>query len=277
MKMSQYTTELRYLIEQNYDLGLRDYPIFDEIYREVLNSKIKKEYYFREIGQETPARFKHHLNHKMNMIMPYYNQLYETQALKLEPLLSFRETETMERTIDTETGNTGRSTQTQTQNSTGSASSVEDSSATVGTLGTEITDEDTTTTRTENKTDVESETPAGLLSMADIKTNTYASKAVVNEGTIGDIAANDRTVSKDETVTSEGDRTVTNEMVNDSTGSMNLNETRTGTVGSVDEYLKTRYGFTGNQSKMLIEFRKTILNIDAMIIRELGDLFMGVY
>ena len=37
--MSQYTTELRYLIQQNYDFGLKDYPIFDESYRDVLNKK----------------------------------------------------------------------------------------------------------------------------------------------------------------------------------------------------------------------------------------------
>ena len=38
--MSRYTIELRYLIEGNYDLGLKDYPIFDESYREQLNNKI---------------------------------------------------------------------------------------------------------------------------------------------------------------------------------------------------------------------------------------------
>lgn len=84
--MSRYTIELRYLIEGNYDLGLKDYPIFDELYREQLNNKIIQHYYFREIGFETEALFKNRLNQKMNEIMPYYNQMYESSKLKIDPL-----------------------------------------------------------------------------------------------------------------------------------------------------------------------------------------------
>jgi hypothetical protein len=86
MKMSRYTIELRYLVEGNYDLGLKDYPIFDESYREQLNNKIIQHYYFREIGFETEALFKNRLNQKMNEIMPYYNQMYESSKLKIDPL-----------------------------------------------------------------------------------------------------------------------------------------------------------------------------------------------
>jgi hypothetical protein len=86
MKMSRYTIELRYLIEGNYELGLKDYPIFDESYREQLNNKIIQHYYFREIGFETEALFKNRLNQKMNEIMPYYNQMYESSKLKIDPL-----------------------------------------------------------------------------------------------------------------------------------------------------------------------------------------------
>ena len=84
--MSRYTIELRYLIGGNYDLGLKDYPIFDESYREQLNNKIIQHYYFREIGFETEALFKNRLNQKMNEIMPYYNQMYESSKLKIDPL-----------------------------------------------------------------------------------------------------------------------------------------------------------------------------------------------
>lgn len=84
--MSRYTIELRYLIEGNYDLGLKDYPIFDESYREQLNNKIIQHYYFREIGFETEALFKNRLNQKMSEIMPYYNQMYESSKLKIDPL-----------------------------------------------------------------------------------------------------------------------------------------------------------------------------------------------
>ena len=48
-------------------------------------------------------------------------------------------------------------------------------------------------------------------------------------------------------------------------------------MNTTDEYLKTKFGFSGNQSRLLIEYRKTFLNIDQMIVRDLNVLFMGIY
>lgn len=111
--MSYYTTEVRYLCEsmtdvplENFDnlKGVRridaiidsaksnifdfDYPIFDEAYKGILEKKILRHYYTREIGQETFGLFQLFLSDKMNEIMPYYNQLYESELLKhqIEPL-----------------------------------------------------------------------------------------------------------------------------------------------------------------------------------------------
>lgn len=75
--MSKYTTELRYIIESEFDLGLKDYPIWDETHRNILNQKIFNHYKFREIGFETANLFKDRLNTRMNEIMPKYNKLYE--------------------------------------------------------------------------------------------------------------------------------------------------------------------------------------------------------
>lgn len=55
------------------------YPIWDEAYRDVLNTKIITHYFYREIGFATPSQFMFKLTNKMQEIMPYYNQLYETQ------------------------------------------------------------------------------------------------------------------------------------------------------------------------------------------------------
>ena len=84
--MSLYTTQLRYIVESGYDLGLKDYPIFDESYRETLNNKIIQHFYFREIGLETVALFKVFINRAMKEIMPYYNKLYESANLQYNPL-----------------------------------------------------------------------------------------------------------------------------------------------------------------------------------------------
>lgn len=104
--MSKYTTQVRYICEQlsgyvqsvdysDVDLVLRsaepkifdfEYPIFDENYRHVLNTKILKHYYINEIGLETYALWKLRLNTKMNEIMPYYNQLYKSELYTFNPL-----------------------------------------------------------------------------------------------------------------------------------------------------------------------------------------------
>lgn len=84
-----FTVELGSLVSNGFDLGMRDYPIFDEAYREQLNGKIIEHYWFREIGLETPALFKRFLNRKMNEIMPYYNQLYESTLRKFDPYTNY--------------------------------------------------------------------------------------------------------------------------------------------------------------------------------------------
>lgn len=86
--MANYTIELHKLIEMGFKPPLDEYPIFDENHRAILNDKIIAHYYFREIGQETPSRFAFNLRRKMNEIMPYYNQLYESELIKYDPLFT---------------------------------------------------------------------------------------------------------------------------------------------------------------------------------------------
>ena len=68
-----------------------DYPIFDGTYKEHLEKKIIRHFYFREIGCETYGQWQVQLDAKMNEIMPYYNQLYASENLVIDPLLSYRE------------------------------------------------------------------------------------------------------------------------------------------------------------------------------------------
>ncbi len=104
--MSKYTTQVRFICE-NY-AGLEEskdysdidtvieqartkvfnfsYPIFDEAYKSVLETKILKFYYTREICAETVARWKLFLCQTLNEVMPYYNQLYESELIKFDPM-----------------------------------------------------------------------------------------------------------------------------------------------------------------------------------------------
>lgn len=71
-------------------IGLGTYPIFNEHYRGILNGKIIDEYYNREIGTETIDNFILILRKKMDQVMPYYNQLYESQRIPYSALDSMK-------------------------------------------------------------------------------------------------------------------------------------------------------------------------------------------
>ncbi len=114
--MAHYTTTIKTLLKHNFDLGLKDYPIFDENYRNTLNKKILDHYLESEIGFETPALFRHYLNSTMNEIMPYYNTLYTKQVAlldKLETNVNVREeyngTSTSNNTANSTSSSTGQS------------------------------------------------------------------------------------------------------------------------------------------------------------------------
>ena len=104
--MSKYTTELRFICETlaRYDESQGfgevgtiisesremifdfDYPIFDQNYKVTLETKILRHFYTREIGEETYGLWKLRLEDKLNLIMPYYNQLYESELIKFNPM-----------------------------------------------------------------------------------------------------------------------------------------------------------------------------------------------
>ena len=107
--MSDFTTELRFICETYaglnsptdpmYDIDEIierarpklfnfDYPIFDPAYKKDLESKIISHFYTREIGVETVGLFKHRLKNKMREIMPYYNQLYNSEKLVFDPFIN---------------------------------------------------------------------------------------------------------------------------------------------------------------------------------------------
>lgn len=132
--MSKYTTQVRYICEnfagydesQGYlkvDSIIRsarpkvfnfDYPIFDENYRSVLETKILRHYYTREIGMETVGLWQLRLETKLVEIMPYYNKLYESELLKFNPLYDVDITE--ERTHSDTTDDDTNGTNTRTDN-----------------------------------------------------------------------------------------------------------------------------------------------------------------
>ena len=104
--MSKYTTSVRFICETYAGLTesagfdevdnilekswnhifASNVEFFDENYRKFLCKKILKRYYTREICCETVGLWKLWLNERLENIMPYYNQLYESERLKFDPL-----------------------------------------------------------------------------------------------------------------------------------------------------------------------------------------------
>ena len=63
-----------------------DYPIFNEHYRSEFESKFIRYFYNKEIGFETESLFKFELETWLQINMPYYNQLFESELLEYDPL-----------------------------------------------------------------------------------------------------------------------------------------------------------------------------------------------
>lgn len=167
--MSKYTTEVRFICETFAGLDTSvgysdinsvlnvaipkvfdfDFPIFDEAYRSILERKILKHFYTREIGEETIGLWKLRLDTRLNEIMPYYNQLYKSELLDVNPLY----TTNLERT---QTNNIGTENETKT---TGNGS----------------TTDTTNTTNTATNRDLYSDTPQG--SLVNVENETYLTNA----------------------------------------------------------------------------------------------------
>ena len=142
--MSKYTTEVRFICEVNSGLNEStgyskiedvitgaipkifdfDFPIFDESYRGVLERKILKHFYTREICEETVGLWKLRLDTRLNEIMPYYNKLYESELLDFNPLYTDNLTRKRATKLNSkrETGNNGEVDTTNNSNSQGSGS-----------------------------------------------------------------------------------------------------------------------------------------------------------
>lgn len=110
--MAKYTVTIKTLMDNKFDFGLKNYPIFDESYRETLNNNILMHYYENEIGFETAGLFKIYLNQKMFEIMPYYNELYKVQKKMLlnDITNNVNLTETFKRDTSTNTSSKSAST-----------------------------------------------------------------------------------------------------------------------------------------------------------------------
>lgn len=134
--MSKYTTQVRFICETSAGLTESagyssvndiiqraipkvfdfDFPIYDDAYRNVLCTKILKHYYTREIGAETVGLWKLWLDTRLNEIMPYYNQLYNSAMIKFDPMHDVDLSTEYLKTNDGTNNTTGNSTENSSGN-----------------------------------------------------------------------------------------------------------------------------------------------------------------
>lgn len=315
--MSKYTTELRYICE-NYagcsesqgcskipeiiekarpHIFDQPYPIFDEEYRSVLETKIIKHFYTREICAESVGLWKLWVDMKLNEIMPYYNQKYRSTLLEYNPFYDVD--------LCTEADTNGRGNKNDQTTQTESKNDIRDLTRTDDNETNKKLDENetrnnngktnnTSETDTDNKTDGESlkynvfsDTPQGTLN--NVYNNTYLTNATKDSenksstdhgeshSTINGTYEDKNIANKDVSENRTDERLITDhESIN---SNRNHNSGVVSNFSNTEQYIQHVYGKRGtvSYSKLLDEFRKTFLNIDMEIINEFNELFIQIY
>lgn len=299
--MSKYTTEVRYICETlaglTESVGYADveqviknclpkvfdfnFPIFDESYRSVLETKILRHYYTREIGLETVGLWKLKLSTKLNEIMPYYNKLYKSELIEFNPLYDVDLTR--ERKIegkgtkDTENGE-NRSGSNNTETTQNNDSTVEETGGDKGTTN-------GTANGTQNQnangngTNMYSDTPQGAIT--DLQAGRYLTNATIDSATNTFAGASSDTTTQ--TTENTNNSTIDSSGSVDGTTESDFNSKMDGfsntTLSNTEDYLEHIIGSNGGESfsKRLNDYRSTFINIDMMVINELEDLFFGLW
>ena len=225
--MAKYTIELRNIINNFYsreeveswfkDYCIENYLRPDQIEtiltaniwsKDRLASKIVDHYYMREIGYETIGLFKHYAKVYMQEIMERYLPLIYSNSIEYNPLINVDYTETFTRNIN------------------GSGESESSSSNSASGLS------------------VNSDTPQGQITKANILAGNYASNTGASE---------------------------TESSITDSSSNSNTTEE------TYTKNVRGNSGVSATSQKMVEQFRNNIITIDRDIIKELDKLFMGLY
>ena len=280
--MSKYTTELRFICENSAGLdesvGLTNvadvieksrekifnfsFPIFDENYRSVLETKILRHYYTREICTETVGLWKMWLETRLNEIMPYYNKLYESELIKFNPMYD------VDLTTDYQKKNEG------TKNDVGKEDETIERDTNAETSGSGNSTDGGKDTRNDalknDHWDYYSDTPqggiqgvAGLEYLTNARHITDDGTGSTSESVYGKTVDSNYNENRDVNSNEKRDKNNT------------LNSVMTG----LEDYVQHVVGKTGgvSYSRLLNEFRDTFLNIDLMIIENLSDLFFDLW
>lgn len=154
-----------------------DFYIDNENIKRKFEEKFIDEYFFNEIGTETVFRFQHRLKTRLNKIMPYYKQLYQTElrSNEIDFMLNKDLVETFERSIDSDTSSLNDVTVNDKNINDNLESNIENGNASIELETGSITNVSKSTLTNENKTS----------SNTDINTNMKETTNLISRGNIG--------------------------------------------------------------------------------------------
>lgn len=296
--MSKYTTELRFICESLSGLdkskGFNDidsivknsqskifsfsYPYYSVETKNLFETNFLKYYYTREICEETFGLWQLRLENKLNMIMPYYIELYKSLDLQYNPLIDTDITTTYTKDSNGNTSKTD-SANSQTDNTvTTEGENNTTESSTRETKGTENSTNNSTinSTVTKNNKDRYSDTPQG--SIVNLENDSY----LTNARLVDDTTTTNSTETSTNATTTSGNYTVKGTVGNTITETVQNNTTFTNAFTSKgnntnnETFSQNVKGKSSGNSymKLIEEYRQNIININKMIIDDMSDLFI---
>ena len=239
--MANYTMEIREMMNNPVINGVFtfDYPFYNDNIedKKEFEKLFEKYFYFREIGFETPDRFKMKLESKLKLIMPYYRQLALTEWNKVKTVelmmnsKNLTETTTHEQTLSGTSTNSGTSTSSINQSTNGSNNSSLSQSSKESRLENGV-----------SSVSLSDGYLTGVSESSQTTTDTNSSESTQSGTTEGQATTNtNQTITDTTTFTSKGD------------------------IG-----IQT-------PAYAIAEWRKVIINLNEQIIKECEDLFMKIY
>lgn len=307
--MSKYTTQIRYVVEMYSDphspMSKRieeathaifnfDYPIWSLEYKKILEKKILMHYFNKEICFETLGLWKLYLEERLNLIMPYYNEIYTTVSNKYDWLEDVNLTETYVGDKNTKTnlseqfkGMFDEDTKSDSNTTANDTATTHAKSETkdegVDTTSSEL-HENKNQTATKKTNNLTSDTPQANFQGLDYATQLVENNADDTSDSTNDSNSESR-MDRNNTTNSTSDTTNSTdrqEYVN-ATGNRignTQNNTNAETASNTNDiFTRVTKGLNGSRSKTTLnmEYRNSLINIDKMIIEELQDLFMMIY
>lgn len=238
---------------ESYNTAMSIYPLDASVDRAELNNAIYNYYAYYVLSFCNVEKWLHNLSARMRIIMPRYNQIYASIALRFDPLKTYDYT----RTVDHSGSDTHQINRQTTENNNENGTINND-----GNYNTANSGEQTFFSQTDLST-----FPQGNLLANGNSSNSQLyldNETKNNENT--ETTSNVVNTHKDTTITSVNKDTVNNVSDNkNATDEYNDNIHEEGTAPG------------SNYSKLVADYRALAISVEEMIIEELRDLFFSSF